>query len=197
MAGTRDELVTAAAVVFDRDGYGRATVDRVCDLAGVTKGALYGHFSSKAELAAAVVDQDALEFSRTRERLQRLLRDPLQVLVDLGHLVPAGRDVAGRLLFSSPVCDAVAGRQFERWRTAVHDLLRAASYRGELLPGVDLDGTARGVVTSLVGARLLSMALAGPADGRVTALWRGRLPSVVRAEVLARLRLGPPPDPAP
>lgn len=180
----------AAARVFARDGYARATVDRVCDLAGVTKGALYGHFTSKVELAVAVVERDAEELERLRGRLRRLHDDPLQVLVDLGHLIH-GR-AAGRLVFRAPVCDSVADRWIGWWTRAVHDLLLTASYRGELLPGVDVDRAVRGVVTSLVGTQLAAPAAGEDAEDRVTAVWRDWLPCLAPAETVGRLRLTPP-----
>ncbi|WP_051766680.1 TetR/AcrR family transcriptional regulator [Saccharothrix syringae] len=195
MSTTRDELVNAAAHVFARDGYARATVDRVCDLAGVTKGALYGHFTSKAELAVAVVEQDAVELERARERLQWRHADPLQVLVDLGHLVHGGDRVAGRLVYRAPVCDEVAGELVAWWTRTARDLLLSASYRGQLHAGVDLDRAARGVVTSLVGTQLMAQATGSGAEERVAAVWRDWLPRVAPAETVRRLRLtAPRPD---
>lgn len=192
---TRDGLLTAAATVFDRDGYVRATLDDVCDRAGVTKGALYGYFSSKRALAVAVLDHRALEWSRARERLQRRHRSPLQVLIDLGYAVEPERTVAQRMLFQAPVCDDVADRLFDRWTWTVHDLLRLADYRGELRPGVDLTGCARGVVAELVGGQLMAVAVGDGAGRHVDRVWRSWLPPLARPEVFAGLRLARPVPP--
>lgn len=189
---TRERLLNAAAASFDRDGYVRATLDDVCDRAGVTKGALYGYFSSKNALAVAVLEHRALEWSRTRERLQRLHRSPLQVLVDLGYAVDRDSAVVQRLLFQVPVRDDVADRLFGRWTWTVHDLLRLASCRGELRPGVDLRRCAEGVVSELVGVHLMAVAVGDGAARHVTRVWRTWLPSLARPEVFAALRLGRP-----
>lgn len=190
---TRDGLLAAAAEAFDRDGYVRATIDDVCDRAGVTKGALYGHFSSKKALALAVLDRQAREWVRVRERLQRVHRSPLQVLIDLGYAVNRDRAVVQRLLFQAPLCDDVAERQVARWTATVLDLLRHAENRGELRPGADLVGCADGVVAALVGVHLLAMAVDGPSGGapQVADVWRTWLPAVAHPSVYARLRITP------
>ncbi|XVV06451.1 TetR family transcriptional regulator [Actinosynnema sp. CA-248983] len=193
MSTTRDGLLAAAAEAFDRDGYVRATIDDVCDRAGVTKGALYGHFSSKKALALAVLDRQAREWARVRERLQRVHRSPLQVLVDLGYAVNRDRAVVQRLLFQAPLSDDVAERQVARWTATVLDLLRHAENRGELRPGVDLAECADGVVAALVGVHLLAMAVDGPSGGagQVADVWRTWLPAVAKPAVYAALRISP------
>ncbi|WP_433271981.1 TetR family transcriptional regulator [Actinosynnema sp. CS-041913] len=194
MTTTRDGLLTAAAAAFDRDGYVRATIDDVCDRAGVTKGALYGHFSSKKALAVAVLDRQAREWAKNREHLQRVHRSPLQVMVDLGYLVNQDRAVVQRLLFQAPICDDVADRQIAQWTSTVRDLLRTADYRGELRDDLDLEACADAVIAALVGVHLMSMAVEHP-DGvlrQVAGVWRIWLPALARPEVCATLRVEPP-----
>jgi AcrR family transcriptional regulator len=53
----RQELLEAALEVFAERGYRDASVDEVAERAGYSKGALYWHFSSKAELFLALVDE--------------------------------------------------------------------------------------------------------------------------------------------
>ncbi|MFI9812877.1 TetR/AcrR family transcriptional regulator [Saccharothrix variisporea] len=190
MPTTRDELLAAAAEVFDRDGYARATIDEVCDRAGVTKGALYGHFSSKKALALAVLERQAREWARIRERLQRVHRSPLQVLVDFGYAVNRDRAVVQRLLFQAPLCDDAAQHHVARWTATVLDLLRHAENRGELRAGVDLAGCADGVVSALVGVHLMAMAVDVP-DDAVAEVWRTWLPGVAKPPVYAALRIAP------
>lgn len=55
---TRHQLVAAAAAVFDRRGFDGATLGDIIEAGtGLSKGALYFHFQSKEELAAAVVQR--------------------------------------------------------------------------------------------------------------------------------------------
>jgi AcrR family transcriptional regulator len=60
---TRDRLLDAAARVFVRTGYDRATMDEVAGEAGMTKGAVYWYFKSKLELFLALLDQYAASWS--------------------------------------------------------------------------------------------------------------------------------------
>jgi AcrR family transcriptional regulator len=58
---TRDRVVAAAAKVFARRGYHRATVDEIASEAGFTIGALYSNFSGKEELFLAIADRQVEE----------------------------------------------------------------------------------------------------------------------------------------
>lgn len=58
---THDRVLDAAALEFARHGYVNANLQRIADRIGLTKGALYGHFSSKERLAAALTGHLAQE----------------------------------------------------------------------------------------------------------------------------------------
>ena len=54
--GTRESLVSAARVLFGRDGFNSTSLDDIASSAGLTKGALYHHFDSKEDLFRAVAE---------------------------------------------------------------------------------------------------------------------------------------------
>src|SRR3954451_20119025 len=54
---TRQRVLDAAARVFGRSGYEGARVAEIAKAAGLSVGAIYNHYPSKAELLAAVVEQ--------------------------------------------------------------------------------------------------------------------------------------------
>ncbi|WP_280253777.1 TetR/AcrR family transcriptional regulator [Nocardia abscessus] len=56
-AETRNRLLKAAYEAFAEEGFGRATVERVCERAGFTRGAFYSNFSSLDELFLAMWEQ--------------------------------------------------------------------------------------------------------------------------------------------
>jgi AcrR family transcriptional regulator len=58
---TRERVVAAAAKVFARRGYHRATVDEIASEAGFTIGALYSNFSGKEDLFLAIADRQVEE----------------------------------------------------------------------------------------------------------------------------------------
>ncbi len=62
-ARTRERLIARAHQVFLRRGFHAATLEEIAAEAGVTKGAVYSNFESKADLFMAVLD------ARTRGRL--------------------------------------------------------------------------------------------------------------------------------
>ncbi|NUW34265.1 TetR family transcriptional regulator [Nonomuraea sp. SMC257] len=63
---TTGELVEAAGLLFGRDGYAATSIDDVARGGGLTKGAVYHHFSGKVDLFRAV-------FVREQERLTTLI----------------------------------------------------------------------------------------------------------------------------
>jgi AcrR family transcriptional regulator len=58
---TRERVLGAAAKVFARRGYHRATVDEIASEAGFTIGALYSNFAGKEELFLALADRQVEE----------------------------------------------------------------------------------------------------------------------------------------
>lgn len=48
---TRRQLLDAAIEVISERGYADTTVERIVEVAGVSKGVAYYHFSSKADIA--------------------------------------------------------------------------------------------------------------------------------------------------
>jgi AcrR family transcriptional regulator len=64
----RTRLLNAAVRVFDRKGYGGASVREIAELAGVTKPALYYHFGSKEGLLLAILEQAKREVESAMER---------------------------------------------------------------------------------------------------------------------------------
>jgi AcrR family transcriptional regulator len=158
-AGTRERLVEAARRLLEEGGYAAASVQAIADRVGVSAGALYRHFPSKAELfvevfrdaakrdlaamdeAAAiggcVARLEAAVAAHARRALRRrrlawaLLHEPVDPLVD-----------AERLVYRRTYCRHMAG------------LLRQGVAAGEI-PEQDVELSAAAVVgaiaESLVG----------------------------------------------
>jgi AcrR family transcriptional regulator len=56
-AATQEALISAGRQLFGTRGYGETSLDAIVAAAGVTKGALYHHFSGKQQVFAAVFEQ--------------------------------------------------------------------------------------------------------------------------------------------
>ena len=77
---TRTALVAVARRLFTERGYAATSTNEIVERAGVTRGALYHHFSTKDELFRAVFEQ--LEDEVTKRVAEEALRgaDPLEQL---------------------------------------------------------------------------------------------------------------------
>src|SRR5215471_15493898 len=69
-ASTRERILNAAAQLFAEHGFASASMPAIAELSGITAGAIYRHFKSKAELLLEVVKRalDALPLSFERSR---------------------------------------------------------------------------------------------------------------------------------
>jgi len=54
---TREKILDAAIEVFHKSGVSRPSLSEIAKLAGVTRGAVYGHFENKADLFSALTDR--------------------------------------------------------------------------------------------------------------------------------------------
>ncbi|WKG00752.1 TetR/AcrR family transcriptional regulator [Mycolicibacterium sp. HK-90] len=59
---TRNVLLDAAEEVFARKGFDGAALEDIAEVAGYTRGAIYSHFGSKAEMFLAVVERQRQQF---------------------------------------------------------------------------------------------------------------------------------------
>ncbi|RTL72814.1 MAG: TetR/AcrR family transcriptional regulator [Hyphomicrobiales bacterium] len=73
---TEDEILSAAAVLLEREGAEAVTTRAVCQAAGVTAPTLYHHFGDKDGLLRAVVARGVAQFMMLK-RANRQTRDPI------------------------------------------------------------------------------------------------------------------------
>ncbi|KKD04002.1 TetR/AcrR family transcriptional regulator [Streptomyces sp. WM6386] len=79
---TYDAIVEAAAQLFERDGYTRATTNHVAERAGVSIGSLYQYFPNKDALLYAVGEQHMRHLTAELASLVAELRRDLPPLAD-------------------------------------------------------------------------------------------------------------------
>lgn len=77
---THAMILDAAAVVFEAHGFAAANLHLVIARTGLTKGALYGHFSSKAALATAVIESFETSWREMTADARHSPRPALQTL---------------------------------------------------------------------------------------------------------------------
>lgn len=166
-AKTQGALLEAAARGLSRYGYGNLVLEKVARDAGYTRGALYHLFSSKEELALAVVAW--VEETWWAEMSTRIARsaDPIDALRAMarGHAIFCRRDIARvRMVLSielgghdHPVGRAVEEAS-ERLLAETERLIVAGRETGSIPPGppaavvaIALLGAIEGLVISMAG----------------------------------------------
>ena len=146
---TRERLLDAAARVFELKGYDGATVSLIAQEAGVTTGAIYAHYGSKAELLAAALTahgerataslfppgrrSDAPTVLTTLGK-RLAARDPHESALLVEALLAARRDPELADILGS----AIGGRE-----SVMTALVTRAQTNGELSKGVSADAAAR------------------------------------------------------
>src|SRR5215813_3760740 len=92
---TVDALLEATTRILIKEGYDRASTNRIAEVAGVSIGSLYQYFPSKEALVAAVIDRHAQEISEVRRKalvtaaalpIEAAAREFVSVAID-GHRV--------------------------------------------------------------------------------------------------------------
>ena len=161
-AETRERLLSAAADVFAQRGYDGTRVADIAVAAGVSSGALYAHFSSKAELLVA-----ALRAHGRRRLAEVLAADPGRPITDLllliGRRLPRRRDARGYLIVEALVAarrdEDVAGpmRDYVGERAdSLAELVRIAQADGELDVSLSPDALAHFCLLLAMGSALIT-----------------------------------------
>ncbi|MER5310930.1 ScbR family autoregulator-binding transcription factor [Streptomyces sp. NPDC002773] len=193
---TRRLILDTAATMIERNGYTATSIDGISATAGTTKGAVYFHFPSKRDIAAALFDEahDSLRQIALATRAAGPEASSLQSLIDTTHLVVRqfNRDAVTRAciqLCLEPHCPAPQARAYRlTWASTVRLLLESASVRREFREGVSAHAVAALVMSTVAGAELLA-----GREGRLlrphmtTAMWRVILPGLVTPERAATL----------
>jgi AcrR family transcriptional regulator len=158
---TRANLLEAAFAVFAARGFGRVSIEEVCEAAGYSRGAFYSNFTTLDELffalyrqradliaeqvsAALALDAPDLDVAAAVDRVTEvLLLDRDWLLVKTDFLVHAARDIA----VAQTLLDHRA-----RLRQAIADRLARAQGHTELPPVLgDVDAASRAVVAAYDG----------------------------------------------
>lgn len=79
---TVEALIEATARILVRDGFEKASTNRIAELAGVSVGSLYQYFPGKESLIAAVIERHQQEIMQTvRDELAGVLDMPVEQAV--------------------------------------------------------------------------------------------------------------------
>lgn len=170
---TRERIISTAAPLFNRLGYGGATVADLMAATGLEKGGLYRHFSSKEDIALAAFDHAArLHGDRIRAQIAaagptasgRLVAVAESIAsLAVNPVVPGGCPLLNTAIESDdndgpmyPALRARARRAMTRLIGTVRDIVADGVSRGEFRKGLDADAEASGIVAMLEGSLMLT-----------------------------------------
>ena len=175
-AETRARLLRAAADVFAARGYDGTRVADIAAAAGVSNGALYAHFGSKAELLLA-----SLRAHGGQVLADLLAAEPERPVTDLllqvGRSLPRQRDDQCYLVLEALIAarrdDAVAGptRAYISERAGwLAGLVLAGQVGGELDPALSPDALAHFCLLLALGSSVLTADIHAVDQGEWAAL---------------------------
>lgn len=185
---TRRTFLEAAAQVFDEYGYDSATIALVLERSGLTRGALYFHFTSKEELARGVLDEAVTRQGVSPQPFK--LQEWVDIALLLAYRLPREPMLSAAVRLSvDPKARVLLGTRWPDWIDLSRELLVAAAERGELLPNIDPVGTARVTVGAWTGVQLVGEAVQDQVDlaAEVSRLLGLLLPGIAMPAVLTRL----------
>jgi AcrR family transcriptional regulator len=161
-ADTRDRLLRAAADVFAARGYDGTRVADIAAAAGVSKGAMYAHYPSKADLLV-----DAIRIHGPRLLANAFAADPGRSITDLllviGRWLPRRRDAEGYLIVEALVAarrDADVARPMRAYigerADWLGDLMRAAQAGSEIDRALSPNALAHFCLLLAMGSALIT-----------------------------------------
>jgi AcrR family transcriptional regulator len=173
-AATRAFLLQIAAEEFSERGYSETTMAQLIARSGLTKGAFYFHFSSKEQLALAVIEEKQRQWIDSV--VQAISAEPGafgQLRAVASALVKVHRDPSAfsvsRLTRDLARVDAVSDVVREHMRTwlgLVAGLIRQAQAEGDLPDTVDADDLAAVLVATTDGLKDLGALIDSPTRAR-------------------------------
>ncbi len=186
---TRDRLLRAAADAFAEHGYDGTRVADIAAAAGVSNGALYAHFGSKADLLV-----DALRTHGRRLLADLFAADPDRSITDLllaiGRKLPRRREARGYLIVEA----LVAARRDEDVARPMRDyigeradrlagLMRVAQADGEVDPALSANALAHFCLLLAMGSALVTPDLHAVGDQEWIALLGRVMAAVTRTDI--------------
>ena len=161
-------ILEKVAPIFNRNGYVGTTLTDITAATGLTKGAIYGNFKDKEELALKAFDFNV------KKVLQRITEKMDEAKTPLGRLrkifefygeyytqtmIAGGCPVLNIGVDANhrdPILFARVQEIINRLLTAIIDLLQEAVDEGQLKPNTDIEKSTRNIFSMIQGSVFLS-----------------------------------------
>lgn len=190
---TRRNIIEAARHVFCERGVGHTTLGNIAQVAGVTRGAVYGHFEDKAAVFFAMWEQALVKISRSDRLLQSLEKsNPLdrleQEMIGFFALLESNTEVSEAVNAVLLRCEYVEelmpmrdtiNQYTHGFFAQIAEVYAMSKELGCLKEGVDPKAMAHDTISFSVG--LLHTWMTGSVDG-----FREHAPDMIRNHIALR-----------
>jgi AcrR family transcriptional regulator len=167
---TRNFIVEATASIFNTKGYAGTSLSDLTEATGLTKGSIYGNFSSKEEVALAAFDYNYNKVRRyVKEKIdqEETYLDKLLVYsVVYKNFLRSPFPPGGCALLNTaveaddthPLLKERVARALIRWRKSLVDLVEQGIEEGEFDPGTDANRVAISIMALIEGGIMIAKA---------------------------------------
>ena len=173
---TRERILANAEELTLKQGFAGTSIDNILTATGITKGAFFYHFKSKAELARALVERywakDYQLFEQLSQRADELSDDPLQSMLIFLKLFeefieereepPEGCIFASYVYQSQQFDDAIRefiAEGFKEWKKLYEDRIEQIMQKYPSQIEIDAGELAEMIMCIIEGGFILSKSL--------------------------------------
>ncbi len=167
---TKDFIIQQVAPVFNRKGYAATSLKDLTDTTGLSKGAIYGNFANKDELAVLAFEHN-LSFIKDRLKeniiagrtyLEKLLAYPNTFRIIYRQVIQSGGcPIVNTAIDSGDVNDqlqAVVRAAIDEWKRAIVSLVEEGIESGEFARNSNAENTARVLICLVEGGYAMTRA---------------------------------------
>lgn len=164
---TKETILQAGRDLILSKGYTATSVDAICEAAGITKGAFYYFFKSKAAFAEALLDYNWQPIRQMQVSLGDASTDILALIDEHIDFMAQFIQREGRIMSilgqevapSQPDLGAKMSGYFRNWTETLTHILNVASERFEPVDGYDSETLMMFIIMSIEGVPVINKQL--------------------------------------
>lgn len=173
-ARTRQYIIERTAPIFNRKGIAGTSVSDMTEATGLTKGAIYGNFSNKDEIALAAFEHNLDQTIKTIWTLMQTQSNPLgkiRAFVEFyrkafnSEVFKLGCPIvntAAEADDTHPALKEKVAEAIETWKKRIEKLVKEGMKAGEIRKEANPSRFASVMITSIEGSILIAKATGDP-----------------------------------
>lgn len=165
---TRELIIEKSSVIFNKYGYHGTSISQLAKAINMTKGAIYGNFRDKDELALAVYEYNTAEVNKELKRIAESDRNSCDKIIEMAdfHLEKFSKliDKGGCPVLNNAVDSAdnnkalneLAIQGISNWLENIKKIIESGIKNGEIQNSINPDQFATVYVSLIEGGMLVS-----------------------------------------